>query len=58
MDVSLEFRTSFDTSIYNRLSLSVRNFSPVEDDAIIDSSYVESTIEDNARSESSQKTNH
>ena len=52
-DVSLEFRTSFDTSVYNRLSVSVRNFSPVEDDAIIDSSYVESTIEDNARSESS-----
>ena len=52
-DVSLEFRTSFDTSVYNRLSVSVRNFSPVEDDAIIDSSYVESMIEDNARSESS-----
>lgn len=52
-DVSLEFRTSFDTSVYNRLSVSVRNFSPVEDDAVIDSSYVESAIEDNARSESS-----
>lgn len=50
---SIEFRTSFDTSVYNRLSASVRNFSPVEDDAIIDSSYVESAIEDNARSESS-----
>ena len=52
-DVSLEFRTSFDTSVYNRLSASVRNFSPGEDDAIIDSSYVESAIEYNARSEMS-----
>lgn len=47
-DVSLEFRTSFDTSVYNRLSVSVRNFSPIEDDAAIDSFYVESAIEDNA----------
>lgn len=52
-DVSLEFRTSFDTSVYNRLSASVRNFSPVEDGAIIDSLYVESVIEYKARSESS-----
>lgn len=52
-DVSLEFRTSFGTSVYNRLLVSVRNFSPVEDDVAIDSSYVESVIEDNARSESS-----
>ena len=52
-DVSLEFRASFGTSVYNRLLVSVRNFSPVEDDVAIDSSYVESAIEDNARSESS-----
>lgn len=52
-DVSLEFRTSFDTSVYTRLSASVTNFSPIEESAIIDSSYVETMIADNARSEMS-----
>ena len=52
-DVSLEFRTSFDTSVYTRLSASVTNFSPIEESAIIDSSYVETMIVDNARSEMS-----
>lgn len=52
-DVSLEFRTSFDTSVYTRLSASVTNFSPIEESAIIDSSYVETMIVDDARSEMS-----
>lgn len=52
-DVSLEFRTSFDTSVYTRLSASVTNFSPIEESSIIDSSYVETMIADNARSEMS-----